>query len=316
MPLLRDNHDDFLALVAATAQDISYPPGWIEKDYWITEILRSLSEPLGDFLVVFKGGTSLSKAWRLIQRMSQDVDILLVPPVDAGSNAKDKGLKAITKRAADAVSMESALFTSSTGVHRATHLKYSSAFLDPVVPPEVLLEIGVRGGPDPNERMQVQSFLAEYALTKGGASVDEFDEFTAVEINCLRPERTLVEKLSALHHLATKNGQGDEIKIGTSMRHYYDIAMLLGNNEVLDRIRNGAVSAIAADVDARSAAAGWPYTARPSGGYAESPAFLGAFLSREDVNTAYGAALSLVIGGPRPTLDAVVEEVRSLAGFL
>ncbi len=105
MPLLRDNHDDFLALVAATAENTSYPPGWIEKDYWITEILRSLSEPLGDFLVVFKGGTSLSKAWHLIQRMSQDVDILLVPPAGAGSNAKDKGLKAITKRAADAVNM-------------------------------------------------------------------------------------------------------------------------------------------------------------------------------------------------------------------
>lgn len=316
MPLLRENHDDFLALVAATADDISYPPGWIEKDYWITEILRSLSEPLGDFLVVFKGGTSLSKAWHSIQRMSQDVDILLVPPADASSNAKDRALKAITKRAAEAVSMEPALVTSGTGVHRATNLKYPPAFLDPVVPPEVLLEIGVRGGPDPNERMQVQSFLAEYAVTKGGASADEFDEFRPVEIHCLAPERTLVEKLSALHNLATKSADGQEIKIGTSMRHYYDIAMLLENNEVLDRIQNGAVGTIAADVDARSAAAGWSYTPRPGGGYAESPAFSSAFLSREDVNNAYGAALDLVIGGPRPSLAAVVEEVQSVAGLL
>ena len=316
MARLRESHDDFLALVDATADDMSYPPGWIEKDYWITEILRSLSEQLGDFLVVFKGGTSLSKAWRLIQRMSQDVDILLVPPVGASSNAKDKGLRAITKRAADDVTMEPALVTSSNGVHRATNLEYTPVFLDPVVPPEVLLEIGVRGGPDPNERMQVQSFLAEYALMKAGASVDEFDEFRSVEIHCLAPERTLVEKLSALHNLATKSCDGQEIKIGTSMRHYYDIAMLLESNEVLDRLRNGAVDSIATDVDARSAAAGWSYTPRPQGGYAESPAFASVFLSREDVNKAYGAAVDLVIGGPRPTLAAVVEEVRSLARLL
>ncbi len=174
----------------------------------------------------------------------------------------------------------------------------------------------MRGGPDPNQRMQLQSFLTEYALTKGGASVDEFDEFKAVEISCLRPERTLVEKLSALHDLATRGVAGGEIKIGTSMRHYYDIAMLLRNNELLDRIRNGAVGAMATDVDGRSAAAGWAYTARPSGGYAESPAFSSSFLSREDVNKAYNTALDLVIGGPRPTLDVVVEEVRAVAHLL
>jgi hypothetical protein len=316
VPLLRDNHDDFLALVAATARDISYPEGWVEKDYWITEILRSLSEPFADFLVVFKGGTNLSKAWRLIQRMSQDVDILLVPPQGAGSNARDTGLKAITQRAVDAVKMEPALVTSSTGIHRATNLKYSPAFLDPVVPPGVLLEMGVRGGPDPNERMHVQSFIAEYALAKGGATIDEFDELRTVEISCLRPERTLVEKLSALHQLATKCVGGEQIKIGTSMRHYYDIAMLLGNNEILDRIQQGSVAAIATDVDARSAAAGWAYTARPPGGYADSPAFSRAFLSREDASKAYSAALELVIGGPRPTLDAVIERVRTVAGLL
>ncbi len=316
MPLLRDNPDDFLALVTATAEDISYPPGWVEKDYWITEILRSLSEPFDDFLVVFKGGTSLSKAWRLIQRMSQDVDILLVPRENVGSNRRDKGLKSITARASNAVQMEPSPITSSTGIHRATNLKYSPAFQDQVVPPEVLLEIGVRGGPDPNERMQIRSFIAEYALTRAGAAEDEFDEFRSVEIRCLGPERTLVEKLSALHQLATKNAEGEGLKIGTSARHYYDIAMLLGNADVLNRIQNGAVGRIATDVDARSAAAGWAFAERPPSGYGESPAFSDAFLARDEVNDAYSAALELVIGGPRPALADVADKVRSLAGLL
>ncbi len=50
----------------------------IEKDYYVTEALRSIATP--DDKVIFKGGTSLSKGWNLLQRFSEDIDIFLNPP--------------------------------------------------------------------------------------------------------------------------------------------------------------------------------------------------------------------------------------------
>lgn len=316
MALLRDSPDDFLALINATATDISYPTAWVEKDYWITEIIRSLAVPLDNYTLILKGGTSLSKAWKLIQRMSQDVDILLVPPEDSGSAARDSALKAIVQKTGDGIGVKPRRVTSSTGIHRATAIDYPPMFGDPTVPPEVLLEMGVRGGPDPNERKTIRSFVADYAVSKAGARPNDFDELARIEIPCLRPERTLVEKLSALNQLATKITEGEEARIGTSMRHYYDIAMLLDASEVRKALQGGVVAKIAADVEIRSRKAGWPCTPRPDGGFAESPAFTDDFLSRRDVRAAYALVLELVVGGPRPDLDNVRADVRAVADLL
>lgn len=66
------------ALVARTADALRLPPECVEKDYWITELLRSVASPIEHGYVVFKGGTSLSKGYDLIERFSEDVDILMV----------------------------------------------------------------------------------------------------------------------------------------------------------------------------------------------------------------------------------------------
>src|ERR1700689_287115 len=69
----------------------------IEKDYYVTEALRLVSLTAGD-KVIFKGGTSLSKGWNLIQRFSEDVDLFLDPLAfdpPLGKNAVDRQLKKI-----------------------------------------------------------------------------------------------------------------------------------------------------------------------------------------------------------------------------
>lgn len=66
---------DFNDLVRATADDIGLPPAAVEKDYYVVRALRALQDELaGRFL--FKGGTSLSKGWGLIDRFSEDIDLL------------------------------------------------------------------------------------------------------------------------------------------------------------------------------------------------------------------------------------------------
>ena len=70
-------------------------PAIIEKDYYVTESLRVIAQTAGD-KVIFKGGTSLSKGWNLIQRFSEDIDLFLDPLTfkpPLGKNGIDRQLK-------------------------------------------------------------------------------------------------------------------------------------------------------------------------------------------------------------------------------
>jgi len=74
-------HNDsklFTDSVLATAEYFSISPVYIEKDYWITNTLHRLSLNPDALKVVFKGGTTLSKAYNLVDRFSEDIDIAVI----------------------------------------------------------------------------------------------------------------------------------------------------------------------------------------------------------------------------------------------
>ena len=72
-------HPDFdQVILQAFPEHFQLRPAIIEKDYYVTEALRLIAATAGD-KVIFKGGTSLSKGWNLIQRFSEDIDIFLDP---------------------------------------------------------------------------------------------------------------------------------------------------------------------------------------------------------------------------------------------
>lgn len=73
--ILHLNKKAFTAAIQAASNNLNISPVFIEKDYWITMVLKQLSESKHADKVVFKGGTSLTKAHKLIQRFSEDVDI-------------------------------------------------------------------------------------------------------------------------------------------------------------------------------------------------------------------------------------------------
>ena len=91
-------HQDFEQAVLRTHDHFrsrGLRPAMIEKDYFVTEALRVLAGTVGD-KIIFKGGTSLSKGWNLIQRFSEDIDIFLDPESFTpalGKNGIDRELK-------------------------------------------------------------------------------------------------------------------------------------------------------------------------------------------------------------------------------
>lgn len=312
MTKLRDHPDDLAALVSRTSEATGMPAAFVDKDFWVVELLRSVSAPLDGALAVFKGGTSLSKAYELVDRFSEDVDILLVPD-GASANQRDQLLKAICERAEHDLALGTELVFSTRGVVRNVRFGYPPTQRDRRIREGVLLEMGIRGNPDPHEDRTVRSYVAAHAI--GVLSVDkaEYDEFAPVTVTVLRPERTLVEKLSLVHHLETLDAAA--IAVSDKGRHLYDIYQLLGDRSTLAAIRKGYVADAAADAETHSAANGWGYTPRPADGFAASPAFDVASPKVDALRAAYERVRPLVYGA-FPSFDEVIERVRAHATLL
>lgn len=91
---LHDINEAFAELVAVTVEAIGLPQVYVEKDYWVTKALKHLSESVHAGEVVFKGGTSLSKAYRLIDCFSEDIDLAVLAG-DKSDAARKRLLKAV-----------------------------------------------------------------------------------------------------------------------------------------------------------------------------------------------------------------------------
>jgi predicted nucleotidyltransferase component of viral defense system len=85
------NHRDFPSLLRIMERDTGIQAFLIEKDYWIMQVLYGLQKQL--FLLELKGGTSLSKAFKIIDRFSEDIDILIHPPAELQVNENPKNSK-------------------------------------------------------------------------------------------------------------------------------------------------------------------------------------------------------------------------------
>ena len=73
MFLHEENRELFKDMLTISSEKIGIRKDIVEKDYYVTMILRLLAESSDK--IVFKGGTSLSKAFEIIDRFSEDIDI-------------------------------------------------------------------------------------------------------------------------------------------------------------------------------------------------------------------------------------------------
>jgi hypothetical protein len=202
--------------------------------------------------VIFKGGTSLSKGWNLIQRFSEDIDIFLDPfafKPALGKNAIDRELKKLR----DAVGAHPALtFVANEGqtiggVGRNDDFSYKQQFGGPgEVAGRVLLEAGAASGREPTTVVELHSYLGRFLRDKS-PSLGAEDE-GSFPMRLLHFRRTYVEKMFAIHskvELLKRDGQ----PLGTYARHYYDLFQLAAQAEVLAMLKSAEYADIKADYD-------------------------------------------------------------------
>lgn len=319
MARLRDQRADFRALIDDTSRAMGIRAAYIEKDYWVTELLRSVAAPImgndarpETLVAVFKGGTSLSKAYGLIQRFSEDVDILLAGP-DLTGGARDRALKELGRRAGADLGLPVTELEKDRGVKRNFGYEYPKLYTADVISPRLRLEMGFRGGPSPNALKEVRSYIAAHAATHLRIGPETFEEFAAVRVAVLAPERTLLEKLMCLHAASQRAEEGDSSELRRCVRHYYDVLQLLRSAVVMAGIAaiEGGVPGLVTDINEKSKAAAYKTVDRPTEGFAASPAFQAGPAWMNEVRDAYAATLPQLVWGECPRFEECLEAVRA-----
>lgn len=237
------DHPEFRTLLEiASQQEEIHEPSLVEKDYWIMHVLWGLREQ--KFQFELKGGTSLSKGYRLIHRFSEDIDIQIHPPegkevycgknqnkrkhIDSRRNFFDWLAAELSIPGIVAVDRDAGFDDPDKFRNAGIRLRYASHF-DSIdgLKDGILLEVGF-DQTQPSEALTISSWAYEL----GTASVEDVIDNRADAVECYRPEYTFVEKIQTVVR-KFRQFQSTERMGANFLRHYYDIYMLLDCDQVL-----------------------------------------------------------------------------------
>lgn len=312
-------HREFEQAMLQAAQHFGVGEQFVEKDYYVTEILRIVVSQLGD-KAMFKGGTSLSKGWGLISRFSEDIDLFVNPDKFSprpGRNKMDRILKDLSAAVGQHPALSWLHDESVTigGLGREDYFAYETRFgALPGIRPAVRLEPGVQSGTFPTEVVPITSLVAQFLQEQGAGNMAE--DLDGFDMTLLHYRRTFVEKVFALHGKVVRLIH-EGVAIGRDARHYPDLWTLAGEHEVRAMLASPEYGEIRRDYDAKSREF-FPKSYRPPDdlSFASSPAFFPEGSLRDQLAAEYGEQCGLLFsGGKYPTFDEVLarfEELRSL----
>lgn len=219
----------------------------IEKDWWVTLTLKALFQSVYSDYLVFKGGTSLSKCWKLIERFSEDIDIALYPAAFGMSYEENpsksyveklrrKGCEFTSNELKIELEKQFALLGISAEMisievepipekfpdtdPQVLHVKYNSLFdASEYLTDEVKIEVSVRSLKVPYAEKEVQSILYEVFPNKA------YEEIPFL-VTTAEPRKTFLEKMFLLHE-EFHRPDISKIRSFRMSRHLYDLNRMI-----------------------------------------------------------------------------------------
>lgn len=314
------------AVFERVGASVGLPMQAVEKDFWVTVILQAVfSLPVAQHLI-FKGGTSLSKAWGLISRFSEDID-LAVNPIALGAaegNLTKKQIKKLRKASSLFVSEQltpmlcakinemgmSAFLNIEAQPNgegdntypepRQIYIRYQSVFEKPLtyLRPDVVLEVSARSLIEPAMPTHVSCILADYIPIQSACDA---------VVHTAIPAKTMVEKMFLLHELFSVPGHGTRAE--RKSRHLYDLYQMMQQDFAQEAITNDALwESIRHHREVFTSVQGVDY----SGDVRQRI----CLLPREDIvaiwQSDYETMRSSMIHGSAPTWDELIEQITIL----
>lgn len=330
--------DDRAALFGETGAGRGVANTIIEKDFWVCWTLKRLFslQHKDKATLVFKGGTSLSKAFGAIRRFSEDID-LSFDRADLGyTGDRDPEKEGISKKKAEKLiealvgdveqhiaeklfpalrsaiveqlgeptkgewSLEiDAVDAQTVNFHYPTVLPVAEYEGMAYITPRVKLELGARGDPWPTEEKVIRSYAAE--------DYPSFFEDPNSTVTVLSAQRTFWEKATALHAEAHRPAETATPQYFS--RHYYDLAMLLDTGEGKTAAADFDLLATVAKHKATFFRSGWANydTARPG-----TLQLLPSEARMKDLRADYRAMAPMMFDDKPPAFDDILAKIKTL----
>lgn len=303
---------EFEQLIQIVARSTGIAAALVEKDYWVTHTLWALHQT--GLEVWFKGGTSLSKGFGLIQRFSEDLDLMVqrgsVSGLPEVTNWTSVNRGPLAKRRAFYDALAAALVIPDVRVELdATRIdkqargadylaKYPGTLLTelgPSLSPFVRIEVG-RARVVPYVRQACGSFVHEYLVTQG--LLGDYEDNRPLDVRCVHPVVTLIEKLDAL----ARRYNRDDMAPDSFVRHFEDAAQII---RAMDQLPDMGMTAeaLAQDMLEKRDIATLPRS--------DEPAFVLADPNKRAAIEAAYLRIAPMYWGPRASLGEACESIRS-----
>lgn len=228
---LHDNKELFEEVIFNTADFYKLPVAIIEKDYYVTLVLKEISKHNPD--IVFKGGTSLSKCYKIIDRFSEDIDLNIIGDTKPGES-KRRNLKA---HIVDAIEYCKLTLTEPESICSRRDfnkyiIDYPTQFDSNFLKQQLIIETAVFFRAYPTEEKEADSFVYNYLLNNKNNDIIELYDLAPFVLNVQTTDRTFVDKIFALGDYYLAN------TIQGHSRHIYDLYKLLPTIEFNDELKS------------------------------------------------------------------------------
>ncbi len=309
--------DDFVDAITKAHDQTGIRTLYIEKDYWVTYVLKNLSNSEFAGQVVFKGGTSLSKAHKIIERFSEDIDLALLLKGDETGGQIKNLIKKIEKKL---MSLPFEInndheVTSKGSKFRKTAHSYPRFIEDNdfgYAYDNLILEINSFANPTPYKQMKISSILGDFIKGISKEMIDEY-ELHDFSVNVLDMERTFTEKVMGLVRAGYDENPVDGIR--ERIRHIYDLHKLLDTKDIKNLLNGNFYSMIEAvrNDDRKNSQFQGPWMDKK---LSKSLLFNEPKEVMKQLNSYYHDTFSTLVYGELPEVDDVVASIKKISDEL
>lgn len=232
---LHENISLYRDAIRFTAQQMNLKPEYVEKDYWVTYALFTIFQSEIGKDTVFKGGTALSKCYQMIERFSEDIDLVVLRR-EGETDSKLKSKLRTISREVETILPEVPIagITHKMGMNRKTAHTYNKEFKGSYgqVRDVIILESTWLGYYEPFTTKSIISIVGQMMLENKQSEIASEYGLLSFELLALEPIRTICEKIMSLVRFSYSENPMEDLK--NKIRHTYDLHQLLQQDEFLE----------------------------------------------------------------------------------
>jgi predicted nucleotidyltransferase component of viral defense system len=217
--VLHNDRETFEQVILKVANETGIEPSIIEKDYYVTLFLKRIVQLQPN--IIFKGGTSLSKCYKVINRFSEDIDL----NIDTQSKPTEGQRKKLKENIVSIIdefgfTLDNADNVRSRRNYNRYIIDYPTVFSSNFLKEHLIIETAVYIKAYPCERLQATSIIYDYLKQNGYEDLIQKYGLEPFELNVQTASRTLIDKLYALGDYYLSDA------VQEHSRHIYDIFKL------------------------------------------------------------------------------------------